>query len=125
MSTRVRPTGVTLLAALMGGVSLWWLITAAFYFFGGFFFIFALGFLGVFAWMYGILLGFLGLIGLGAAGGLMQGSRQAYGFTKIIAVIGLLFSIPALLNGVGVVGAIIYLLILFYLSRPGVKAFFT
>jgi hypothetical protein len=125
MSIRERPTGVTILAVLMLFASLWYLMTAAFYFFGGFIWIFTLGWLGAFAWMYGLLLGVLGLIGLGISGGLMQGVPQAYTLTKILAIIGLVFSIPELLYGFGIVGAIFYVLVLFYLSKPAVKAFFT
>jgi len=124
MSSRVRPTHVTALAVLMALVSLWWLVLAALYFFGRLFSIFELGFLGLFVWLYVMLLGFLGLIGLGPLAGLMHGTREAYGFTKIVAIIGLLFSIPAWFKGVGIVGAVIYILILYCLSRPAVKEFF-
>jgi hypothetical protein len=124
MSIKARPTGVTIVGFLMLAVSIYWLILGIAYFFGAFWWIWIYGWLGVYAWFYGGLLLLLGFIGLGVSGGLMTGMKQARTFTLIIAVIGLLFAIPSALSGYGIIGMIIYAIIIFYLYRPNVKAYF-
>ena len=66
-----------------------------------------------------------GFIGLGLAGGLAAGYRQAYSSTMIIAVLFLVFSIPALLNGYGITGAALSAVTLVLLLIPSVRRFYT
>jgi hypothetical protein len=70
--------------------------------------------------MYGI----LGFIGLGLAGGLAAGYRQAYSSTLVIAVLFLAFSIPALLTGYGIAGAALSAVTVVLLLIPSVKGFY-
>jgi hypothetical protein len=116
-----RPIGATIAAVIMGIASIWWLLLGFLYFFGGFFWWY-IGF--PFAFLWGILYGIIGFIGLGLAGGLAAGYRQAYSSTLIIAILFLVFSIPALLNGYGITGAVLSAIVLVVLLIPSVKAFY-
>lgn len=117
-----RPIGATIAAVIMGIASIWWLMLGFLYFFGSFWFWYA-GF--PFAWIWGIMYGILGFIGLGLAGGLAAGYRQAYSSTLILAVIFLVFSIPALFNGYGITGAVLSAIVVVVLLIPSVRAFYT
>ena len=117
-----RPVGATLVYVIMAIASLWWLVLGFTYFFGGFFWWYA-GF--PFAFLWGIIYGIAGFVGLGLAGGLAAGYRQAYSTTLILAVLFLVFSIPALLNGYGIIGAALSAILLVLLLVPSVRAFYT
>ena len=116
-----RPVGATIVYVIMAIASLWWLVLGITYFFGSFWWWYA-GF--PFAWIWGIMYGIMGLIGLGLAGGLAAGYRQAYSTTMLLAVIFLIFSIPALVNGFGIAGAGLSAVVLVLLLVPSVKAFY-
>jgi len=116
-----RPAGATIVYIIMAIASLWWLVLGITYFFGSFWWWYA-GF--PFAWLWGIMYGIMGLFGLGLAGGLAAGYRQAYGTTMFLAIIFLIFSIPALVNGYGLTGAGLSAVVLVLLLVPSVKAFY-
>lgn len=117
-----RPIGATIVYIIMAIASLWWLSLGILYFFGGFWFWYA-GF--PFAWLWGIIYGIAGLAGLGLAGGLAAGYRQAYSTTLILAVLFLAFSIPALFTGYGITGAVLSAIVLLFLLVPSVRNFYT
>ena len=117
-----RPVGATVAYAIMAIASIWWIMLGLTYFFGSFWWWYA-GF--PFAWLWGIMYGLMGFIGLGLAGGLAAGFRQAYTTTVILAVIFLVLSIPALVNGYGIVGAALSAIMLGLLVVPSVRAYFT
>jgi hypothetical protein len=117
-----RPVGATIVYVIMAIASIWWLTLGFLYFFGAFWWWYA-GF--PFAWIWGIMYAILGFIGLGLSGGLAAGYRQAYSTTLILAVIFLVFSIPALVNGYGIIGAGLSAVVLILLLVPSVKAFYT
>lgn len=121
MASTNRPIGATLVYLIMAFASIWWLMLGFTYFFGNFWWWYA-GF--PFAWLWGIMYGFMGLIGLGLTGGLAVGVRQAYEATLILAIIFLVFSIPALVNGYGILGAVLSGTVVVLLLIPSVKAFF-
>jgi hypothetical protein len=121
MICMARPIGATIAAVIMGIASIWWLMLGFMYFFGSFWFWYA-GF--PFAWIWGIMYGIMGFIGLGLAGGLAAGYRQAYSSTMILAVLFLAFSIPALFSGYGITGAALSAVTLVLLLIPGVKGFY-
>jgi hypothetical protein len=116
-----RPIGATIVYIIMGIASFWWLMLGFTYFFGSFWWWYA-GF--PFAWIWGIMYGIMGLIGLGLAGGLFAGRREAYTSTLILAVLFLVFSIPALFNGWGIAGAVLSATVVVLLLVPNVKAFY-
>jgi len=117
-----RPVGATIVFIIMGIASFWWLLLGMTYFFGAFWWWYV-GF--PFAWLWGILYGIMGFIGLGLAGGLAAGYQQAYTTTLILAVIFIILSIPALVNGYGIIGACLSAIVLVLLLVPSVKSFYT
>ncbi|MCW4017152.1 MAG: hypothetical protein NWF00_00475 [Candidatus Bathyarchaeota archaeon] len=116
-----RPIGATVVYVIIAAASIWWLALGLMYFFGSFWWWYV-GF--PFAWLWGIMYGLLGLFGLGITAGLAAGYRQAYTSTLILAVIFLVFSIPALVNGYGIIGAALSAIVLVLLLIPNVKTFF-
>jgi lysylphosphatidylglycerol synthetase-like protein (DUF2156 family) len=116
-----RPLGATVVYIIMAIASLWWLSLGFLYFFGGWWFWYA-GF--PFAFLWGIIYGIAGFVGLGLAGGLAAGYRQAYATTIIVAGLFLVFSIPALLNGFGIAGAALSAIVVVLLLIPSVKSFY-
>ncbi len=121
MSAKVRPTGVTILAILeiVSGV-----IAIGF----GVVFNAMLGTVGIGMMELGsvVLLTITGgLMALGAvsfllAWGLLKGKSWAWTITLIITIISLVFD----LVGMNIIGLIIEFVILYYLFRPHVKAYF-
>lgn len=124
-----RPFGVTILAILT--------VIDALVFFG------LAAFVGViFSWIGGFVPGALtglfaaiamiisvvavifGLIYLFLAWGLWSGKSWAWTITLILTILSLLGSLITVGSGVGIVSLIINALILYYLTRPHVKAFF-
>ncbi len=127
MMQEKKPLGATIVTILMALASIWWLVLAATFFFGAFWWWY-MGFYG--AWLYALLYGLLGFIGLGIAGGLQMRLKQAYTATLIISIIFLVFSIPSIYYAAigegwyGIPAAILSLIVLVLLLMPGVKAYF-
>lgn len=121
MTQQQRPIGAIIVYVIMAVASIWWLMLGVTYFFGSFWWWYA-GF--PFAWLWGIIYGLMGLFGLGLTAGLAAGIRQAYVSTLFLAIIFLVFSIPALVNGYGIAGAILSGVVVILLMIPNVKAFF-
>ena len=122
-----RPTGVTIIAALeilLGLVSLSGgllvLLAAGFAGFVGLTFIAAL------ALVASAVLLILGLVALGVGVGMWMGRGWAWTLGIVFSIIGALTALFTLLLGSSgsVVGLLINLLILYYLTRPEVKGFF-
>ncbi|XHH10016.1 MAG: hypothetical protein ACFCUE_05130 [Candidatus Bathyarchaeia archaeon] len=117
-----RPVGATIVYIIMAIASIWWLTLGFLFFFGNFWFWYA-GF--PFAWLWGIIYGIAGFVGLGLAGGLAAGYRQAYSTTLLLAILFLVFSIPAWFTGYGIGGAVLSAVVLVLLLVPSVKKFYT
>lgn len=66
----------------------------------------------------------LGIISLVVAWGLWTGQGWAWTICLILTIISLILSIPGAFAGVGIIGIIIDIVIIYYLTRPHVKAFF-
>lgn len=120
---RVRPTGVTILSILFALESLLFIVAG----------IGAMGIgglLGPVGLGLGIIIGgfliLLGLIGLFVTWGLWTGRRWARVIAIILAILGLLFTIVGAisLEPLSIIGLLIYIVILWYLFQPGVKAWF-
>ena len=122
MSIQVRPTGVTILAILeiVSGI-----IAIAF----GVFFGALIGSIGIdmMGNEDGAILGaisgitiVLGAISFFMAWGLLKGKSWAWTITLILTIISLIFDLPSM----NVIGIIIDIVILYYLFRPHVKAYF-
>lgn len=122
--TNVRPTGVTILSILFALESLLFII-------GG------IGALGIGALLgpigagLGIIVGgfliLLGLIGLFVAWGLWTGRGWARTIAIILAILGLLLTaLGAIgLEPMSIIGLLINIVILWYLFRPHVKAYYS
>ena len=124
MSVQIRPTGVTIIAILeiISGI-----IAIGF----GVFFGVLMGSMGIgmsmsdeeFAAMFVIIVGItivLGTISFLMAWGLLKGKSWAWTITLILTIISLIFDLPSM----NVIGLIIDIVILYYLFRPHVKAYF-
>ena len=125
MSTKARPTGVTILAILeiISGV-----IAIAFgAFFGTLMGSMRIGMMmgdgealgAIFAAIGGITIA-LGVISFVLAWGLLKGKSWAWTVTLILTIISLVFDLPSM----NIIGIIIDVIILYYLFRPHVKAYF-
>jgi len=114
---KVRPTGVTILAVLE-------IISGIFAIAGGAFFATMSGMMGFdFAAYSGAISGVMIALGIASfvmAWGLLKGKSWAWTITLIITVISLAFDAVS----INVVGIIINAIILYYLYRPHVKAYF-
>ncbi len=117
-----KPLGTIIAAVVLAVVSIWWLALGFLYFFGSWYWLFYAGI--PFVWVWGILYGFMGFIGLIIAGGLYTGVRQAWTITLIIAILDILFSIPALFNGYGITGAVLSAVVIIVLLIPGTRAYY-
>jgi len=122
MSTAVRPTGVTILAVLE-------IISGAIAITFGIFFGAMMGSagMGMMGRDYGAVMGLISsvVVALGAvsfvmAWGLLKGKPWAWTVTLILTIISLIFDLPS----VNIIGLIIDVVILYYLFRPHVKAYF-
>ncbi|QLH04204.1 hypothetical protein C5F49_01920 [Nitrosopumilus oxyclinae] len=121
MSTAVRPTGVTILAileiisgalAIGFGISLsvlWGVSGMGMMDIGA----------GAMAAIGGIMVA-LGAISFVMAWGLLKGKPWAWTITLILTIISLIFDLPSF----NIIGLIIDVVILYYLFRPHVKAYF-
>ena len=128
MTEQKTPIGATVVTILMAVVSIYWILLAATYFFGAFWWWY-MGFYG--AWLYALLYGIMGFVGLGIAGGLRMGYRQAYTATLMISIIFLVFSIPSFYYAYigegwyGIPSAVLSAIVLVILLMPSVKGYFT
>jgi hypothetical protein len=104
-----RPLGVTIIAILMIVVGILSIVGGAI--------IFLLG---------GFVLVAVGIASIVMAYGLWKGKRWAWIITLILSVIGVISGIASIAIGNfgGIVSVIIYGVIIYYLYRPNVKAFF-
>jgi len=118
-SQKVRPTGVTILAALE-------ILSGIVAILGGLFFAtMATMMMGTDVYgAFGVLIsGVLIVIGIASfimAWGLLQGKSWAWTITLILTIIHLIFDLPSF----NVIGLVINGIILYYLFRPHVKAYF-
>ena len=122
MSTAVRPTGVTILAVLE-------IISGAITIAMGAFLGVLMGSMGMGMMDYGgtavigVLSGIvmvLGILSFAMAWGLLKGKSWAWTITLILTIISLIFNLPSM----NIIGLIINVVILYYLFRPHVKAYF-
>ncbi len=126
MSSQPRPTGVTIRALLQVISGIIAIVFGAF--FGA-----LMGGIGMgvgsdlmdseFAGIFGIFGGItvaLGIMSFVMAWGLLKGKTWAWTITLILTVISLIFDIPSM----NIIGIIIDIIILYYLFRPHVKAYF-
>jgi len=134
MEKRERPLGVTILAileAIEGVIYLAGILLIGIFFemittfmpetmprMIGFF----KGFLGMIVLVIAIILLILGLISFLLAYGLWTGKGWAWTLTFIFSIIGILLGLVSLPSGI--ISILINVLILYYLTRPHVKAFF-
>ena len=130
MSRKTRPTGVTILAALeaLGGL-VWLLAGAGIMMVGALMPIFGVGLAMVFgaiAGLMGLVFLIFGIIAFVLAYGLFTGRGWAWLWSLIFAVIGIILALFEAMSslGSGILPIIIYLVIIYYLTRPHVKAFF-
>ena len=119
-SQKVRPIGVTILAALE-------IISGIVAIVGGFFFatfsammMMGADMFGAFGVVISGVLIVIGIISFIMAWGLLQGKPWAWTITLILTIIHLIFDLPSF----NVIGLVINGLILYYLYRPHVKAYF-
>ena len=124
MSTQTRPTGVTILAVLEIISGIIAIVFGAF--FGALMGALGMGIdmmgkeSGVIFGVIGVVTVSLGVISFVMAWGLLKGKSWAWTITLILTVISLIFDLPSM----NVIGLIIDIVILYYLFRPHVKAFF-
>jgi len=125
-----RPRGVSILTALViiGGIidigaAIFSLLVASVY----------LSWLGIFVGLWGTgalltLLAFgsvvVGIFSFILAYGLWNARTWAWTWTLISSILGLVISIIGIAVGVGIIGVVIYAIIIYYLTRARVKAFF-
>lgn len=117
-SKNVRPTGVVILAILeiLSGIT----AIGGGFMFATFTAMAGLGDFGVFG---GVLSGILIAIGIASfvmAWGLLNGKPWAWTVTLILTIIAIIFDLPSF----NIIGLIIEAIILYYLFRPHVKAYF-
>jgi lysylphosphatidylglycerol synthetase-like protein (DUF2156 family) len=124
--TRVRPTGVTILAILqmLGGVLIFLVGIAAVSVAGMTSTLsnFGYGYLSGVIGIVGGVIAVIGLIGVVFGYGLWKGWSWAWWATLIFSILGLLGSLVTL--PAGVVGLLIEIAILYYLTRPHVRLYF-
>jgi len=130
MSQKTRPTGVTILAVLeaLGGM-VWLLAGAGMMMVGALMPIFGVGlpmFLGAIAGLMSVIFLIFGIIAFVLAYGLFSGRGWAWLWSLVFAVIGIILALFEAMSsfGSGILPMIIYLVIVYYLTRPHVKAFF-
>lgn len=125
---RQRPTGVAILAILhmIGGVLVFLLGILIIFVFGVAALTFGAGnyggLVGVIGGAVGGVLLIIGMIGLGLGYGLWKGKSWAWTATLIFSILGMLGGLLVL--PYGVVGLLIEVAILYYLTRPHVRQYF-
>lgn len=117
-SQKIRPTGVTILAVLevISGI----IAIAGGAMFASISGMIGIDYLGAFGGVISGILIALGIASFVMAWGLMKGKSWAWTITMILTVISLIFDGLSL----NVVGIIIDVIILYYLTRPHVKSYF-
>jgi len=122
MSTAVRPTGVTILAALeiLSGI----IAIVMGVFFGALMGASGMGMMdyggtAVMGAITGVMI-VIGVISFVMAWGLLKGKSWAWTVTLILTIISLVIDLPSF----NIIGLIIDVVILYYLFRPHVKAYF-
>jgi len=122
--------GVTILAVLeaLGGL-VWLLAGAGMMMVGALMPIFGVGlpmFLGAIAGLMSVIFLIFGIIAFVLAYGLFSGRGWAWLWSLVFAVIGIILALFEAMSsfGSGILPMIIYLVIVYYLTRPHVKAFF-
>ena len=130
MSQKARPTGVTILAVLeaLGGL-VWLLAGAGMMMVGALMPIFGVGLpmvFGAIAGLMGLVFVIFGIIAFVLAYGLFFGKGWTWFWSLIFAIVGIVLALfEAMVSvGSGILPIIIYLIIIYYLTRPHVKAFF-
>ena len=134
---RERPFGVAIIAVLEALSGILYLLIGIFMIVGGIAFASIImkeinvpitGFsLGAIFMAVGVVLIIFGIIALIMAKGLWDGKGWAWTITLILNVIGLIFGIISLIftrSGGGIIPLLINVIIIYYLTRPHVKAFF-
>jgi hypothetical protein len=123
VSTQIRPTGVTILAILEIISGILAIV------FGTFFGVISSASLGTSLFdgaapiAVGLVSGVLvsiGIVSFVMAWGLLKGKSWAWTITLILTIISLIFDLPSM----NIIGLIIDIVILYYLFRPHVKAYF-
>jgi len=130
MSQRIRPTGVTILAVLeaLGGL-VWLLAGAGMMMVGALMPLFGMGlpmFLGAIAGLMSLVFLIFGIIAFVLAYSLFTGKGWAWLWSLVFAVIGVILALFEIMSslGSGILPIIIYLVIIYYLTRHHVKVFF-
>jgi len=133
---RERPFGVTILAVLEAIVGILYIIGGLLLIAGG---TFIVGFMmhryrvpiglpiGTIVMVAGIIVLLLGIIALVMAKGLWDGKGWAWTITLILSVLGLIIGLASLIfspSAGALIPLLINILIIYYLTRPHVKAFF-
>jgi hypothetical protein len=129
MARKNRPTGITILAVLQALVGVVWLLVGAGMMMVGALLPIAVAlpmFFGALAGLMGAVFAVLGIIALVLAYGLFAGKGWAWLCSLVFAVIGLILGLLGAVDSLGsvILPIIIYLIIIYYLTRPHVKAFF-
>jgi hypothetical protein len=122
-----RPLGVTILAVIDGIAGVLLLLGATFWLALGTAGSFVPGagpFLAVFGALFSLFALLFGLLFLGVAWGNWQGMGWAWTLGVILAVIGIIFSLPATLVLVGIVPLALNAFLLWYYTQQGVKRWF-
>ena len=121
MSQRIRPTGVTILAVLEALGGLVWLLAGA-----GMMMVGLPMFLGAIAGLMSVVFLIFGIIAFVLAYGLFTGKGWAWLWSLVFAVIGVVLALFEAMSrlGSGILLIIIYLVMIYYLTRHHVKVFF-
>jgi len=130
MSQKIRPIGVTILAVLeaLGGL-VWLLAGAGMMMVGALMPLFGVGlpmFFGAIAGLMSVGFVIFGIIAFVLAYGLFSGKGWAWLWSLVFAVIGVILALFEAMSSLatGVLPIIIYLVIIYYLTRHHVKIFF-
>jgi len=130
MSQKIRPMGVTILAVLeaLGGL-VWLLAGAGMMMVGALMPLFGVGlpmFFGAIAGLMSVVFVIFGIIGFVLAYGLFSGKGWAWLWSLVFAVIGVILALFEAMSSLasGVLPIIIYLVIIYYITRHHVKIFF-
>jgi hypothetical protein len=130
MSQKSRPMGVTILAVLeaLGGL-LWLLAGTGMMMLGALMPMFGAGlpmFVGAMAGLMSLVFLIFGILAFVLAYGLFTGKSWAWLWSLVFAVFGIILALFEAMGslGSGILPIIIYLIIIYYITRPHVKAFF-
>lgn len=128
MPQKTRPTGVTILAALEGLAGIAYLLGAvALMVVGAMIPMMELPlFLSALAGAFGLVLLVLALVSFLLAYGLFTGRGWAWFWALVFAVVGILVALVEAMGSMGsaITPLVLHLIVIYYLTRPYVKAFF-